>query len=75
MNSAWQAQSGRLACRWSGLFEHAQYNPSWLQAPESRVHDNAVVPVPDFAAHSPLGSGEWFVPWNLRWSVPTRFVI
>jgi len=30
--------------------------------------------VPDFTTHSLLGSGEWFVPWNARWSVPGKSI-
>jgi hypothetical protein len=29
-------------------------------------------PIPDFAGHSPFGSGEWYVPWNARWNTPVR---
>lgn len=72
MNSAWQTHSGHLACRWSGLFEQPQPAPALLRELSDGADHNAVVPIPDFAAHGPLGSGEWFVPWNLRWNVPTR---
>jgi hypothetical protein len=72
MNPTWNAESGRLACRWSGALDRNRYNATWLQEPSKGSGDNAVVPVPNFAAHSPLGSGEWFVPWNRRWSVPSR---
>jgi len=70
MNSTWQARSGHLACRWTGLFEPGRSTPTWLQESSQGASHNAVVPIPDFAAHSPLGSGEWIVPWNLRWSLP-----
>jgi len=72
MNSAWNADSGSLACRWSGALERDPSKLSGLQEQPAGEGHNAVVPIPNFAAHSPLGSGEWFVPWRLRWSVPSH---
>jgi hypothetical protein len=72
MNSTWQAHSGGLAWRWSGLFEQRRQTPTMVEEPSRGADHNAVVPITDFAAHSPLGSGEWFTPWSLRWGVPTR---
>jgi hypothetical protein len=67
---SWQGESGGLECRWSGLLDSNQSNPSITHEASSGVYASFVPPLPDFAAHSLLGSGEWFVPWNLRWSVP-----
>jgi hypothetical protein len=72
MQAGWQNQSGSLSCQWSGVFEPASPRPTWFEdAQESAAaQDSAVIPVPNFATHSLLGSGEWFVPWKLRWVVP-----
>jgi hypothetical protein len=67
---SWQGESGGLECRWSNLLDSNQSNSSITHEASSGVYTSFVPPLPDFAAHSLLGSGEWFVPWNLRWSVP-----
>ncbi len=72
MNGTWQADSGCLTFKWTGLLEETRYTPTFLQEPSQNADNCAMESVPDFAAHSLLGSGEWFVPWNLRWSTPTR---
>jgi hypothetical protein len=72
MKTAWQTETGSLECRWAGLPDRKPYNSAWFQQASSEAYESALPPVPDFAAHSPLGSGEWFVPWSARWCVPTR---
>ncbi len=72
MKTSWQMEAGRVVCRWAGTESRVLYNAPWLEE-ASRSVDRSVGPaVPDFATHSPLGSGEWFVPWNARWSVPGK---
>ena len=71
MGTAWQAETGLIECRWSPALEPRNDKPLWLQelsAMESRQGFSP--PLPNFAAHSPFGSGEWFVPWSARWRVP-----
>ena len=70
MKTLWQCESGRLECRWSALLDSNQSNSSITHEASSGVYASFVRALPDFAAHSLLGSGEWFVPWNLRWSIP-----
>jgi hypothetical protein len=69
MKSSWQTDAGNLSCRWSEVGQRVQYDSAWIQE-MSVVQSGYLPPVPDFASHSPLGSGEWFVPWRLRWNVP-----
>jgi hypothetical protein len=71
MNYSWQSETSRLVCRWSLPGEKTAYDLSWLQefAPGEPASASAI---PNFAAHSSLGSGEWFASWNARWSVPER---
>ena len=75
MKTSWQTEADGIVCRWSETGERIQYNPLWLQE-ASRSVDRSIPPaVPDFSTHSPLGSGEWFVPWNARWNVPGKSMI
>jgi hypothetical protein len=73
MKTSWQIERGGLLCRWFNSEERIQYNVPWLQEASTETYGKFVEPIPDFAAHSPLGSGEWFVPWDARWSVPRPF--
>jgi len=66
MNTTWQTESGSLECRWSGLVEHRPYTTDSPVEGSAKAEQSAFMPLPDFAAHSPFGSGEWFVPWNAR---------
>jgi len=61
----------RALAMWSDSGKRLPYNPQWAIEPSDNSH-NATSPVPSFAHHSPLGSGEWIAPWNVRWSVPTK---
>lgn len=72
MNTDWQTESGSLECRWSELTERSRYIPAWFHDAAPETYASVLPPIPDFAAHSPLGSGEWMVPWNARWCLPTR---
>lgn len=70
MQTLWQTGPDGLACRWS---EPAEPTPSHLIAIEENPgadFESYLDPLPDFAAHSLLGSGEWLLPWNVRWSKP-----
>jgi len=70
MKTSWQSDSDGLVCLWSVLLDDDQpHSPITLGA-STEAYASFVPPMPDFAAHSLLGSGEWFVPWRLRWSVP-----
>jgi hypothetical protein len=72
MNTSWQTETGHLRCRWFESSQSLQRTaPLFEEASESR--DRSVSPgIPDFARHSPFGSGEWFAPWNVRWSLPGK---
>ena len=61
----------RALAMWSESGERLPYNPQWAIEPSDNTH-NATNSLPNFGAHSPLGSGEWIAPWNVRWSVPTK---
>ena len=74
MKTSWQSESGGLVCRWSDLLESDQSTSPVVGEVLTGVYERFVPPMPDFAAHSLLGSGEWFVPWNYRWSVPRAFI-
>jgi uncharacterized protein YodC (DUF2158 family) len=70
MKTSWQSETGRLECRW---FEggHSVRQTDLEDSPENK--DRSFSPsIPDFACHSPLGSGEWFAPWSARWILPGR---
>ena len=71
MKTSWQTDTGHLECRWSDPGE-LRRNDSWMHDISEASDRSAVPSIPDFARHSPLGSGEWFAPWNVRWSVPER---
>jgi hypothetical protein len=65
----------RALAMWSESGERLPYNPQWAVELSDNTH-NATSSLPNFGDHSPLGSGEWIVPWNVRWSVPTsRWVL
>jgi hypothetical protein len=68
MKTSWQSESGGLVCRWSALLDDESNSPITLRA-STEAYASFMPPMPDFVTHSLLGSGEWYVPWNLRWSV------
>jgi hypothetical protein len=72
MKTSWQSETRSLECRWFEAGQAVQrVGPQIEGASESR--DRSFLPsIPDFASHSPLGSGEWFAPWSQRWSLPRR---
>jgi hypothetical protein len=72
MATSWRNEEDGLECRWSVPEQPTPYRAPWIQETPQPVDRSAVPSLPDFAAHSPLGSGEWFAPWNARWSVPGR---
>lgn len=72
MKTRWEAEPGRILCRWSEVGERTEYSPAWMQEASKSIEYHAPAAVPNFSMHSALGSGEWFVPWRLRWSVPSR---
>ncbi len=69
MTLSWQKNTGNLSCLWSEVGQQVQYASDWIHE-TTVVQSGHLPPVPDFASHSLLGSGEWFVPWRLRWNVP-----
>jgi hypothetical protein len=62
MKTSWQTETGRLECRWSGLWDGVQEKSPVVQEASTGVYESFAQPLPDFASHSLLGSGEWFVP-------------
>lgn len=61
MKTSWQTETGHLQCHWSGLVQHIQYNPPWIQeTPASQT--SYLQPIPNFAAKSPFGGASWFQP-------------
>lgn len=67
MNTAWQSESGSIECRWALALESGGA-PSWLKERSAKeTRRDYVPPLPNFAEHSPFGSGEWIVPWGARW--------
>jgi hypothetical protein len=68
MRTSWQAETGPLMCRWSEI--GIRYNPQWMRETSESNDPNVFAPPANFAEHSPFGSGEWYAPWNVRWSVP-----
>ena len=58
MTSAWQTETGRLACHRSEIGQRVQYNPRWMQETSESGY---VPPVPDFASRSPFAGASWFL--------------
>lgn len=75
MKTSWQAANQDIACRWTNLGVEPRYDLSWMEETGCELGASGDDEVPDFATHSPLGSGEWFAPWNARWSLPGRLKI
>ena len=73
INTSWQTEANCLVWRWFEAGKCVTYNPLWIQEDSGNVSANVPSPVPDFARHSPFGSGEWFAPWNARWSLPVHW--
>ena len=72
MKTFWETESGHLECHWCESDQSVQRTAPHIEE-TLKTRDRGVTPAfPDFARHSPLGSGEWFAPWNLRWSRPDR---
>jgi len=65
---SWQTETGHLACRWSEVGQHVQYNPCWMQE-TSDIQSGYLPPVTDFASHSPFGGATWFFPYDRRESL------
>jgi hypothetical protein len=70
MKASWQSESGGLLCQWSDLLEGDRSKSPITPEASTGIYGSFLPPTPDFAAHSPLGSGEWYLPWNSRWIVP-----
>ena len=70
MKTAWHI--GGLAYYVDGS-DNGACIPNWIEESSNKFCGSFVQPIPDFAAHSPLGSGEWFVPWDMRWNVSRPF--
>ena len=57
---AWRTEAGHLACYWSEVGQHVQYDPRWMQE-SADIRSGYLPPVPDFASHSPFGGAtSWF---------------
>lgn len=70
MNSTWQTETGHLAIRWSTVGPRPHYHPEWMHdTPE--IPAGLLLPIPDFAAHSPFGGASWFQPWSPT-GIPVR---
>lgn len=61
MRSAWQDESGKLACQWPGAWQRVQQAPQWLLE-ISEMPSGYLPSVTDFANHSPFGGPSWFDP-------------
>ena len=61
MKLSWQTEADHLACRWSEVGQHVEYNPLWMQE-TTIISSGYLPPVPDFASHSPFGGLAWFQP-------------
>jgi hypothetical protein len=59
MKSSWQVETGRLACHWFEVGQHADYKAPWMQG-VSGIQGSYLPPLPDFADHSPFGGANWF---------------
>jgi hypothetical protein len=63
---SWQAETGRLACRWLEEGVSLRYSPRWLQdASENLNMKDISASVPKFTTRSPFG-GNWFAPVRPR---------
>ena len=70
MKISWQIKTGGPVCRWSDPGKRIPYDPSSILEDSTEASGSFLPPVPYFVAHSLLGSGEWYVPWKMRWGVP-----
>ncbi len=75
MQTSWQAVNGGITCEWTDPDVQTHCDLSWLEDIQDEIVTSGADEIPDFASHSPLGSGEWFAPWNARWSLPGRLKI
>ena len=65
MKTSWQSESGDLVCRWSDLLESDQSTSPVVREALTGVYERFVPPMPDFAAHSLLGSGSGSFPGTI----------
>ena len=57
---SWQTEMGHLACRWSEVGQRLPYDPLWMRE-TSDTQSGYLLPIPDFASHSPFGGAtSWF---------------
>jgi len=61
MTLSWQTETGHLVCRWSGVVQRVQYNPSWMEE-TSDIQSSYLPPLPVFTSRSPFGGATWFQP-------------
>lgn len=59
MRSAWQDESGQLACQWSRAWQRVEQAPQWLLE-IAEMPSGYLPPVTDFASHGPFGGPSWF---------------
>lgn len=69
MKTSWRREQVVLFADDLNPGERIQYDRPWLQEASPSVNRSITPVIPDFTKHSPLGSGEWYVPWNARWNV------
>ncbi len=69
MISGWNVEGHSLIRSWSGPQERSPHRPTWLQESLPHAVEVPAPQLPNFAAHSSFGSGEWIAPWNTRWRV------
>jgi len=63
---SWQIETGHLACRWSEVGQHVQFNPRWMRE-TSDNQSGYLPPAPDFSSHSPFWGSHLVLPmWQAR---------
>lgn len=65
MTSQWSFDGNRIVSRWTNISREAGQFSQQLNA--SDANGSYLVPLPDFASHSPFGGTTWFTP-HLNWS-------
>jgi len=67
MMNRWSFDGNRIVSHWTDIRCKADQVPERVDAPE--MSGSYLVPLPDFASHSPFGGATWFTP-HLNW--PTQ---
>jgi len=61
MQSSWLEETGHLSHRWS-VTGRALSQTAALPADCPEMQSSYLLPLPDFASHSPFGGATWFQP-------------